>query len=93
MFQILYLLGFTVGTGIVLGALKPYRQRQARVPALSSRSSRLFSKPWAPLITDHTTAPNIQGYQNGTLILRSTYIISYHTCCEQHGDVVQAGEP
>jgi len=31
-FQLMFTLSFTLGTSIVLGTLKPYRQRQAGLP-------------------------------------------------------------
>ena len=35
-----------------------------------------FPKLWALLVIDHSTAPNIKGYQNRTLILGTTQIRS-----------------
>ena len=54
-FQLMFTLTLTLGTSIVLGTLKPYRQRQAGFPEFSSRlapfhsCSTIFKPGWKQL--------------------------------------------
>ena len=53
-----------------------FERRGASTCANCPGASRLFSKLWALLVIVHVTGRNVSGYQNGTLVLGTTHLVS-----------------